>query len=346
VVISPHIGDLDNALAVDVHRRAVDDMVTFFEVTPEAVACDLHPDYASTRHAEELAAKWDVPLVRVQHHHAHVVSCVAEHRIDGPVLGLSCDGTGYGVDGTVWGGEILMCEDADFNRVAHWRTFPLPGGDRAVREPRRSALGVLYEMMGDDAADIASEWFRPEELRTLMAALNRPEIFPRASSMGRVFDAVAALCGLSERVSFEGQAAMALEFAADPNVREAYPLPLSATTPAVADWEPLIRGVLDDRSNDVDIARIAAKFHIALSEMALAAAVRAGCPQVLLTGGCFQNALLTDRVRKRLLDNDFRVYTHRDVPPGDGGIALGQLLIAAKLTKGSLHVPRNSGQGH
>jgi len=346
VVISPHIGDLDNALAVDVHRRAVDDMVTFFEVTPEAVACDLHPDYASTRHAEELAAKWDVPLVGVQHHHAHVASCVAEHRIDGPVLGLSWDGTGYGVDGTVWGGEILKCKDAEFSRVAHLRTFPLPGGDRAAREPRRSALGVLYEMMGDDAADIASEWFRPEELRTLMAALNRPEIFPRASSMGRVFDAVAALCGLSERVSFEGQAAMALEFAADPNVREAYPLPLSATTPAVADWEPLIRGVLDDRSNDVDIARIAAKFHIALSEMALAAAVRAGCPQVLLTGGCFQNALLTDRVRKRLLDNDFRVYTHRDVPPGDGGIALGQLLIAAKLTKGSLHVPRNSGQGH
>ncbi|MBL7037403.1 MAG: carbamoyltransferase HypF [Pirellulaceae bacterium] len=346
VVISPHIGDLDNALAVDMHRRAVDDMIAFFEVTPDAVACDLHPDYASTRHAEELATLWDVPLVRVQHHHAHVVSCVAEHRIDGPVLGLSWDGTGYGVDGTVWGGEILMCENANFKRVAHLRTFPLPSGDRAVREPRRSALGVLHEIMGDDAAKIASEWFRPEELRTLMAALNRPKIFPRTSSLGRLFDAVAALCGLSRRASFEGQAAMALEFAADPNVREAYPLPLSAATPAVADWEPLIRGVLDDQSHGVDIARIAAKFHNALSEMALAATVRAGSRQVMLTGGCFQNALLTDRVRKRLLDNDFKVYTHHEVPPGDGGIALGQLLVAAKLIKGSSHVSGDSGQSH
>jgi hydrogenase maturation protein HypF len=344
VVISPHIGDLDNTLAVEVHRRSVDDTIAFFGVTPDVVACDLHPDYASTRHAEELASQWDVPLVRIQHHHAHVASCVAEHRIVGPVLGLSWDGTGYGVDRTVWGGEVLMCEEAEFHRVAHLRTFSLPGGDQAVREPRRSALGVLFEIMGDAAAEIAAQWIRHDDLRTLIDALDRPKLFPRTSSMGRLFDAVAAMCSLSERVSFEGQAAMALEFAADPAVRDAYPLPLSEDDPTQADWEPLIRGVIDDRSDGVAIARIAAKFHNALAEMALAAAVRADCQQIVLTGGCFQNSLLTDRVRERLLEKGFRVYTHREVPPGDGGIALGQVLIAAKLIKGSLHVSGNSGQ--
>ncbi len=344
VVISPHVGDLDNTLAADVHRRAVDDMVAFFDVTPDVVACDLHPDYASTRHAEELASRWDVPLLRIQHHHAHVASCVAEHRIDGPVLGLSWDGTGYGVDGTVWGGEVLMCRDAEFHRVAHLRTFPLPGGDQAVREPRRSALGPLFEIMGDAAAEIAAQWFRPEDLRTLIDALARPKLFPRTSSMGRLFDAVAVICGLSERVSFEGQAAMALEFAADPDVRDAYPLPLSEDNPARADWEPLIRGVIEDRSHGVVVGRIAAMFHNALADLALAAADRADCQQVVLTGGCFQNALLTDRVRESLLENAFRVYTHREVPPGDGGIALGQVHVAAKLIKGSSHVSGNSGQ--
>jgi len=344
VVLSPHVGDLNNTLAVNVHRQAIDDMIAFFDVTPDVVACDLHPDYASTRYAEELASRWNVPLLRIQHHHAHVASCMAEHRIDGPVLGLSWDGTGYGFDGTVWGGEVLMCEDAEFRRLAHLRTFPLPGGDQAVREPRRSALGALFESMGDAAAEIAAKWFRPEDVRTLIDALARPKLFPRASSMGRLFDAVAALCGFSERVSFEGQAAMALEFAADPDVRDAYPLPLSENIPARADWEPLIRGVMEDRSGGVAIGRITAKFHNALADLALAAAERADCRQVVLSGGCFQNALLTDRVRERLLGKGFKVYTHREVPPGDGGIALGQVLIAAKLIEGSLHVPGNSRQ--
>jgi len=371
VVISPHVGDLDNTLAVDVHRRAVDDMIAFFGVTPDAVACDLHPDYASTRHAAELASRWDVPVLQIQHHHAHVASCVAEHKIDGPVLGLSWDGTGYGVDGTVWGGEALMCQDAEFRRTAHLRTFPLPGGDQAVREPRRSALGMLFEIMGDAAREIAAQWFRPEDLRTLIDALARPRLFPRTSSMGRLFDAVAALCddgiaysrgtgprpvvgehgpgahatyGLAERVSFEGQAAMALEFAADSDVREAYPLPLSEDSPARADWEPMIRGVIEDRCDGVAVARIAAKFHNALADLALAAAIRADCQQIVLTGGCFQNSLLTDRVYERLSERGFRVYTHREVPPGDGGIALGQVLIAAEMIKGSLHVSGNSRQ--
>jgi hydrogenase maturation protein HypF len=330
VVISPHIGDLDTALSVEVHRRTIQDLVEFFAVTPHAVACDLHPDYASTRHAEQLAMTWDVPLVRVQHHHAHVAACLAEHKLQGPVLGLAWDGTGYGPDATVWGGEMLRCEGAEFQRVAHLRTFPLPGGDRAAREPRRAALGLLFEILGEAVAPWAKRWFAETELGVLLAALRRPQVFPRTSSMGRLFDAVAALCALPDRVSFEGQAAMELEFVADATVREAYPLPLSDTMPASADWEPMIRAVLEDREQGVGVEIIAARFHNALAALALAVARRCGDHQVALTGGCFQNALLTARVQERLSVDGFSVYIQQQVPPGDGGLALGQVLVAAR----------------
>jgi hydrogenase maturation protein HypF len=334
-ILGSHVGDLESVLSVDVHERAVRDLVDFFQAVPDAVACDLHPDYASTRHAERLAAEWGVPLIRVQHHHAHVAACMAERRLEGPVLGLSWDGTGYGTDATVWGGEALECEGAEFRRVAHLRTFSLPGGVRAVREPRRSALGILFEILGDEADEIARNWFTEAELDTLLVLLDRSLHSPRTSSMGRLFDAVAALCGLPAEITFEGQAAMQLEFAADPDERDAYPLPLAATptsdgTPFVADWEPLVRAVLADRASGRPAARISARFHNALSELAVAVARRWGGSEVVLSGGCFQNALLASRARERLAASGFHVYTHLEVPPGDGGIALGQLWVAAR----------------
>jgi hydrogenase maturation protein HypF len=333
-IVGGHVGDLESTLSVEVHEQAARDLADFFQVVPEVVACDLHPDYASTRHAERLASQWEVPLVRVQHHHAHVAACMAEHRLEGPVLGFAWDGTGYGPDGTVWGGEALVCDGPEFRRVAHLRTFALPGGDQAVREPRRSALGLLFEIYGDEAAEFARDWFTKRELDTLMVLLDRSLHSPRTSSTGRLFDAVAALCGLPTRISFEGQAAMALEFAADPEEREAYPLPLSDATPPVADWEPLVRAVLSDRAAGETVGRISARFHNALAELAATVAQRWGGTEVVLSGGCFQNALLTERVGVRLLQSGFKVYTHFEVPPGDGGIALGQLWIAAKRSKG------------
>ncbi|NUQ61810.1 MAG: carbamoyltransferase HypF [Pirellulales bacterium] len=348
-VLSPHIGDLESVLSVEVHRRAVRDLVEFFQVRPAAVACDLHPDYASTRHAELLAAEWAVPLVRVQHHHAHVAAAMAEHGLEGPVLGLSWDGTGYGSDGTVWGGEFLQCQGAEFRRVAHLRTFMLPGGDRAMREPRRSALGLLFEIFGEDARRWAATWFAPDELNTLLGILKRGFNCPRTSSMGRLFDAVAALCGLPPVITFEGHAAMALEFAAGaervraegvgslfPCRPEVSPTDSRSSDtekdsrPLVADWEPMLRSILADRQSGVPISRISARFHAALAELAVAVARRWGGRQVVLSGGCFQNALLAGLVRRRLLEGSFEVYTHRQVPPGDGGIALGQLSIAAR----------------
>lgn len=333
-VLSSHVGDLDSVLSVEVHRRAARDLVEFFRVRPAAVACDLHPDYASTRHAEDLAGQWQVPLIRVQHHHAHVAACMVEHGLDGPVLGLSWDGTGYGVDGTVWGGEFLECAGAEFRRVAHLRTFLLPGSDRAAREPRRSALGLLFETFGEQSSPMASAWFTPAELNTLLAMLRRRVNSPTTSSMGRLFDAVAALCGLPTITSFEGQAAMALEFAADVEEEGAYPLRVVDASPAVVDWEPMLAAVLADRQAGVSAAKISARFHNALGELALSVARRWGGRQVVLTGGCFQNALLASRVRRRLLDGGFEMYTHHQVPPGDGGIALGQLRIAARRMEG------------
>jgi len=343
-IVGPHVGDLDNLLSVEVHRRVIDDLVAFFQIEPQSVACDLHPDYASTGEAERLAAAWGVPLVRVQHHHAHIAACMAEHGLEGPVLGFSWDGTGYGLDGTVWGGEVLHCEGAEFRRVGHLRTFPLAGGDQAVRQPRRSALGLLFEVFGAAAAEHAGAWFTRSELETLLAMLQRGVRCPRTSSMGRLFDAVAAICGLPAVISFEGQAAMALEFAADWAVEEAYPVSLFASGEATGaiDWEPMLRGVLADRAAGVSLRIISAKVHNALAEAALAAARAWGGRCVVLTGGCFQNALLTERLCRRLSDDGFDVYTHRRVPPGDGGIALGQLYIAASRIKETCHVPGNS----
>jgi hydrogenase maturation protein HypF len=338
VVMSAHIGDLDSVLSVEVFRRAIDDLLEFFQVTPDAVVCDLHPDYASTRHAEQLAGRWGVPLLRVQHHHAHVAACMAEHGLRGPVLGFSWDGTGYGPDGTVWGGEMLLCERAEYQRVAHLRTFPLPGGERAVREPRRSALGVLFEILGPRAAEHAAAWFNSSQLDSLLSMLERQVNSPRTSSMGRLFDAVAAICGLSPVISFEGQAAMALEFAADESEQAAYNVALSACEAGVsqghdivADWEPLLLAVLADRAAGVPVARISARFHNALAEMAVDIARRVDPAMqmpVVLSGGCFQNALLLERVRARLLAAGYAVYTHHQVPPGDGGVALGQVFVA------------------
>lgn len=341
VVLSPHIGDLDSVLSVEVHERAVQDLLDFFQVAPELVACDLHPDYASTRHAERLAARYGVPLVRVQHHEAHAAACMVEHRLRGPLAALTWDGTGYGTDGTVWGGEAFSCaEGGVVTRMAHLRPFSLPGGDRAMREPRRSALGVLFEI---DPALASHHAAGDGQSSMLVQLLARRVNCVRTTSMGRLFDAVAALCGLPAVTSFEGQAAMALEYAADAQCQESYPFPLSPGELAVADWEPAVRRMLADRAAEVPVASIAARFHNGLADLAVAMARRAGLAAVTLSGGCFQNLLLSTRVRERLLAAGFQVYSHRQVPPGDGGLALGQTLVAARRWRGATHVPGHTG---
>ena len=208
------------------------------------------------------------------------------------------------------------------------RTFSLPGGDRAAREPRRSALGMLHESLGSESATWANRWFTESELSMLLAALQRRSLFPRTSSLGRLFDAVAALCNLAKTVSYEGHAAMNLEYVAAEQETTRYDIPLSGGEPAVADWQELLQGVIDDLAVGVSVAKISARFHNALAHLALRVAEQVGCARVVLTGGCFQNRLLTRRTRACLSEAGFEVYTQRTIPPGDGGISLGQILGA------------------
>jgi hydrogenase maturation protein HypF len=331
VVMSQHLGDLDGPENIALFERTIDDLTRFFDAKVDAIACDLHPDYASTRIAEKLSESWGKPLVRVQHHHAHVAACIAEHGLRSAVLGLAWDGTGYGADGTIWGGEALICHGATFDRFASLRSFPLPGGDRAAREPRRAALGLLHELGGPELAlREAGRWFSETELATLLRAIPAGVNAPRTSSMGRLFDAVAALLGLFSVCTFEGQAAMALEHCAMQACdQEAYPFPLIQGAPRLADWGPLIHAIIDDRQCGVAASVIARRFHNSLVELALAIVEGAAIGQVVLTGGCFQNALLSSELSDRLERRHYEVHEPLQVPANDGGIALGQVLIVA-----------------
>jgi hydrogenase maturation protein HypF len=328
VFISQHIGDLESTAAFDAFQRVAGDLERLYDARPVSVACDLHPDYLSTKFARQLG----VPVREVQHHFAHVVSCMAENELEGPVLGVAWDGTGYGTDGTIWGGEFLLATRHEFERVAHLRQFRLPGGDSAVREPRRCAAGVFYEIFGGEAP--AVKGFSRPELQIVWQMLHKQLNAPASSSAGRLFDAVAAITGLRQEMRYEGQAAMELEFAAEAaGTDEAYPFVLrDGQSPWVIDWEPMVRAMLDDVAGNQPVGRLAARFHNALTEMIVAVARRAGREQVVLSGGCFQNRYLTERAVRRLEQENFRAYWHQRVPPNDGGIALGQAVAVSKET--------------
>lgn len=347
VFISQHIGDLETAEAMAAFERVIADLTRLYEATPVAIAHDMHPDYLSTRWAEARASNGDgarVRLVPVQHHHAHLAACLADNGTLGPALGVTWDGTGYGPDGTVWGGEFLLGDATGFRRVAHLRPFRLPGGEAAIHEPRRVALALLWELFGadalerDDLAPVRS--FSAAERRLLARMLRREVNSPLTTSAGRLFDGVAALVGLPQRVSYEGEAAMALEFVADGTVDDAYPLPLlaapddgtGAAGAACLDWEPLVRQLLDDVGRAVPAGVVAARFHNALVEALVTTARQVGEARVALSGGCFQNRWLVERAADRLRESGFEVLLHRQTPPNDGCISLGQVMVAAALS--------------
>jgi hydrogenase maturation protein HypF len=331
VFISQHIGDLETEPAHRAFRRVIDDFQKLYETRPEIIAADLHPDYLSTRFADQFPAKRHVG---VQHHVAHVLSCIAENEIPLPALGVAWDGTGWGTDGTVWGGEFFTINKGEVRRVAHLRPFPLPGSHAAVREPRRAGLGLLYEMFGpgifgrDDLPPVAA--FSEAERTLLPVMFKRKLNCPRTSSIGRLFDAVTSLLDLRQKMDFEGQAAMELEYAIADGVKAgAYDLPLvSRRDGLVLNWAPMIEALLNDRHQGVDNATIAARFHNALVEALVQVAWRMGEPRVAISGGCFQNRYLLERAVTRLREEKFQPYWHRRVPANDGGIAFGQVYAA------------------
>jgi len=328
VFISQHIGDLETAQAIEAFRHVIGTFRLLYELQPSATACDLHPGYFSTQYATRNTG----PVSKVQHHYAHVLSCMAENEVQPPVLGVSWDGTGYGTDGTIWGGEFLKVAPRSFTRVAHLRAFPLPGGEKAVREPRRVALALLYEIFGAQACDMvqleAVRAFSSIELRILRSMLEKRVNCPFTSSAGRLFDGVASLIGLRQACSFEGQAAMELEFATGASVGEgSYHFRLQEQQGClIVDWEPMVRAIVE-RPDDPAVAR---KFHHTLARIMVAVAERVGESRVVLTGGCFQNKYLTEIAVRELSSAGFRPYWHQRVPPNDGGIALGQIMAAAR----------------
>ena len=326
VFLSQHIGDLETAGSFEVFQRTINDFRTLYDWSPAVIAHDLHPDYVPTHYVAELPQ----PRTEVQHHYAHVLACMAENQISAPALGICWDGTGYGSDGMIWGGEWLLVRDETFERVAHLRQFQLPGGEEAVREPRRVALALLYELYDDaciEMAHLAPVRSLTEVQRRVLYTMLRSRLnAPATTSMGRLFDGVAALLGLCQQTSFEGQAAMALEFAIEASEgRYAF-----GFKNGIVDWEPMLRSILDDLRLGRRTGEIAAKFHNTLAELIVALAWRVDQAKVVLTGGCFQNRYLTERTIERLRSEGFEPYWHQQVPPNDGGIALGQVIAAAR----------------
>lgn len=332
-IVSHHAGDLDELLAFEAFERDIGLYERTFDVIPTVIAHDLHPDYAATRYA---VSRSGVRHVGVQHHHAHIASCLAEHRLEEPVIGIAWDGAGWGPDGGVWGGEFLVGDRTAVHRAAHFRYVALPGGDRAAREPWRMALAHLRDA-GIDEADALRD-VPAMTRRTIGQMIERGLNAPMTSSVGRLFDAVAALCGAAHAMSFEGQAAMWLESLAEQSRdEERYPFALDdapeTTAPLTVDTRPLIRGIEHDRLAGMAPAVIARRFHSTLvnivRDVAEVLRTRTGLLRVALSGGVFLNGILATEVETLLAADGFEVYRHRVVSPGDGGLSLGQLAVAA-----------------
>jgi hydrogenase maturation protein HypF len=326
VVLSQHVGDLDSLAATEAHRRAAEDLESLFG-SARSVVRDMHPEYASTT----AAVNTGLPCLAVQHHYSHVAACMAENGIRGPVLGVAWDGVGLGTDMTAWGGEfILVDESGSFSRVASLRCFPLPGGDAAALEPRRSGLGLLWEMGKDP--NLSSGWFSGNELSVLLTMLQRGVNCPRTSSAGRLFDGIASLLGLRGVCTYRGEAPSLMEsLAARGSKTSCYPLKLvSGGGGTVLDWEPMVDSILADLSAGVSLEEISSGMHVGLARGVADAAEAAGVGRVVLTGGCFANRLLTELSMERLKRCGFDVFRHRAVPPGDGGLSLGQAAIGSR----------------
>jgi hydrogenase maturation protein HypF len=333
VFLSQHIGDLENLATYDFYRLTIRHMKRILEVEPEIIAYDMHPDYLSTRWAIEQP---EIEKIPVQHHHAHIVSAMAENKIDGPVIGLSFDGTGYGTDGAIWGGEILIADEKQFTRAAHFAYVPMPGSAAAIKEPWRMAVSYLYDALGQDIWSLGLPLLRDIEvnkLKIVIEMITKRVNSPDTSSLGRLFDGVAALVGLRNYVAFEGQAAMELEMTAEGVADSIYDFEWLTAENIQIKTGPIIRGVVNDFQNGVAASLISARFHGTLirlfAELSEIIREKNGLNRLVLSGGVFQNSLLLTGLISALEKKGFEVFSHKLVPTNDGGISLGQAVIAS-----------------
>lgn len=332
-ILSQHIGDLENYETLVFFEETLANLKKLFRVEPRAVAHDLHPLYLSTRFALEIP---DLPKIGVQHHHAHIAACMAENELEGTVIGVAFDGTGYGTDGQIWGGEFLVAGYAGFERRAHLRYVALPGGDVAVREPWRSGLSYLLDASGAEHLHLLRDV--PElRMRVVRRMIDMGVNCVRTSSCGRLFDAVAAIIGLRREINFEGQAAIELEAIADPGEPGRYPFELEPGPAWQLDFRPMIRQVVREVEEGQPRSWVAARFHntlaAAIGQTCRGIREETGLNRICLSGGTFQNWKLLERTLRGLRHAGFEVFLHSRVPPNDGGIALGQAAIAAAVLR-------------
>ncbi|MFN7992778.1 MAG: carbamoyltransferase HypF [Bryobacteraceae bacterium] len=333
-ILSQHIGDMENYETLLFFEETLANLKKLYRVEPRAVAHDLHPAYLSTRYAQGLP---ELEKVGVQHHHAHVASCMAENGLRGKVIGVAFDGTGYGTDSQIWGGEFLVADYAGFERRAHFRYVPLPGGDAAIRQPWRSALSYLADTFGatTEFPELAPWREVPSgDLRTVRSMISRRVNTVNTSSCGRLFDAVASLLGLRQQINFEGQAAIELEMFSADGEQESYPVSVEADS---VDFRPAIERMVVEIRDPVPGPVIAARFHNSVADAAVEVCSRirqeSKLNRVCLSGGSFQNMRLLERTLAGLRRLDFEVFLHAQVPPNDGGISLGQAIIAAEMLR-------------
>ncbi|MFP4686805.1 MAG: carbamoyltransferase HypF [bacterium] len=331
LISSQYLGDLDSPASRNLYNDTVSELLELYDEQPDIIATDLHPDYYSTQFSNSLSAK----KIKIHHHHAHVAACMLDNDLTGEVLGVSWDGTGLGADRTIWGGEFLRADRSSYDRFACFKPFRLPGGEKAVMEPRRSALGVLLEISGSkDPADIfpeIKEMFNPQELKLTGRAAKQKLNSPLTSSAGRLFDAVSALLNICQKSSYLGEGPCRLEYAAyRSRASGSYSFSLTpGEKTKIVDWSPLIKDIIKDRRRGEAVEDIARKFHNTLAEIIATVAVESGLEKIVLTGGCFQNRLVTRLAVEALRKRDLKPYWHKNIPPGDGGISVGQAVIAS-----------------
>ncbi|OGO66476.1 MAG: carbamoyltransferase HypF [Chloroflexi bacterium RBG_19FT_COMBO_47_9] len=336
---SHHIGDMENLETFQSFVDGIDHMQRLFRIQPTILACDLHPDYLATRYAHERAQCEGLVITHVQHHHAHIAACMAENGLTGDerVLGIAFDGTGYGQDGMTWGGEFLIADYRGFTRAFHLRYFPLPGGDKGTRKPARIALAYLWQSGLTWQEELpCAQALCADERKVLYSQLEHKINTPLTSSMGRLFDAIASLAGVKHQVNYEAQAAIELEALVDPTETKSYPfeaVPYNDTHPGLLDPTPTITAVRTDVLSNIPVPIISARFHNTIAEMVIhtARTVRSltGINKIVLSGGVWQNMTLLNKSLIMLKKDRFIVYTHHQVPTNDGGISLGQAVVAA-----------------
>lgn len=328
--MSQHIGDLQGLETTQFYEQTITQFLQLFRVTPSLLAVDLHPDYISTKTAQRFG---NLPLIAVQHHHAHIASCMAEHHLDEMVIGVAMDGTGYGDDGNSWGAEFFLCDLVRYTRMTHFENVPMPGGDLASGEPWRMAVSWLYKVYGMDFLSLELPLLKeiePEKIALLLRMIDRNINCPLTSGAGRLFDAVASLLGLCQTATFQAEGPMLLESLVRKKCRESYPFDIKETIR----FDATIRGIVDDLTRQVEPSIIASKFHNTIISVIFEAVNtlrrNEGISKVVLSGGVFQNKYLLEGTIALLEENNFNVYAHAAIPTNDGGIALGQLAVASK----------------